>query len=118
MSLSTTNAIKLLCGVKDEDIESFTRQVSNLVSTDGIVTSSIERLLTIFDPQNRIFADGCRSFLTHRQCSWTRSLALGRSPPGLNYEEVQILSKYALMGLAEIGIVTSLCPEVSSFIKC
>lgn len=62
-SVADPNAIKLLSVVKDEDIESFTRQVSNLVSTDDIVTSSMERLLTILDPQNQVGAVGSETCL-------------------------------------------------------
>ena len=62
VQVNDPNALKLLCGVPDEEMESFTRQVSNLVSTDGIVTSSIECLLTIYDEQGLIFYVGQAMF--------------------------------------------------------
>ena len=56
------DAIKLLIGVREDDIESIERQVSNIVVVGDKLTSSLERLLCIRDPHYKIYAIGRQKF--------------------------------------------------------
>ena len=52
------NATKLLLGVEERIEADWHRQVADLVVIDDIVTASLERLLTINDPDVRVYNTG------------------------------------------------------------
>ena len=59
------NAIKLLLGVEDEEVKNLERQIQDLVVLESEnVTSSLQRLLNMYDPNYKVYSKGRDHFAT------------------------------------------------------
>ena len=57
------NAARLLLGIPEKNIEPIERQVSNIFIVDGSVSCSLMHLLTMEDPEYKVYSVGRRRFM-------------------------------------------------------